>query len=124
MVAQLSALRLTLPLPPNRGNARWHWRVENRKKQLYMTEAAVWRSQNGTKRPTLPLERARLSVCLFTWATMDEDNLWARTKWTRDFLKHDGWIEDDSPRVLMHDTIAQRIDRKNPRIEITLEPVA
>ncbi len=112
-------LLLTLPLPPARGNARWHWRTENRKKHDYydLCLATV-----KTKRPRRPYNKVRISVAAYTWNIMDRDGLYSRFKWPLDWLVLRGYIADDSPTVL-HDWgyVTQKIDRKNQRIEIELE---
>ena len=111
-------MKLTLPLPPNRANARWHWRTEKQKKDDYyfLCECqTVWRH-----RPDFPLKRARIAVTLYTWSAMDLDNLMARLKWPVDWLVRRGYIADDSPDVLEWELPRQEIDRRRPRIEIEL----
>ena len=122
------AYTVTLPLPPNLANGRMHWRTKDRKQGLYRTEALVWLVWGvnaGRVRPRRPLTRASLSATLYVFSRMDYDNLVGRLKWTVDFLVQDGWIVDDSPAVLEEPWLVQQeIDRKWPRVVVTLEPVA
>ena len=118
------AYTVTLPLPPNLANCRMHWRTKDRKQGLYRTEALVWRVNAGRVRPSRPLTHASLSATLYVFSRMDYDNLVGRLKWAVDFLKQDGWIVDDSPAVLETPWLVQQeIDRKRPRVVVTLEPV-
>ena len=111
-------MKITLPLPPNRANSRWHWRTENRKKQAYYLSCI---GSDVGKRPAQPYDKARISVTLYVWAEMDADNLMARLKWCLDWLKSRGIITDDSPKHLEWAGMpTQVVDRKNRRVEITL----
>ena len=117
-------MKIVLPLPPNMANGRMHWRVKNRKRENYMQVCTAYRSNGWTegKRPRKPLTRATIAVTLFLHQPMDADNRMARCKWPVDWLKADGWIVDDSDKHLTWLAIPeQRVDRKNPRVEITLE---
>ena len=111
-------MKLTMPLPPARGNARWHWRTENRKKHEYY---ALCLATVKAKRPAFPLLRADIALTAYMWNLMDQDGLWSRLKWPLDWLVERGYIEDDSPRTLVWGLVQQTVDRKNQRIEIELE---
>ena len=113
-------MKLVMPLPLARGNARLHWRTENRRKHEYwdLCLATV-----KTKRPSVPLRRALITITLYCWNTMDEPGLWERLKWPVDWLVRRGYIEDDSPRVLTYGPVRQAIDRRSLRIEIELEAI-
>jgi len=50
----------------------------------------------------------------------DEDNLVGATKLLVDALRETGFIYRDSPKWLKRE-VRQEIDRKNPRVEITVE---
>ena len=52
---------------------------------------------------------------------MDGDGLVSRAKWPVDWLVKRGYLVDDSPIYLEWVMPTQEIDRKNRRIEITLE---
>lgn len=115
-------MKLVLPLPPNRGNGLrgHHWAVEERQKNNYYLECL---SRYSLNRPPKPYQRARISVKLFTHQPMDEDNLHARLKFPIDWLQEREYIVDDSPKVLVWGPVTQAIDRKNQRLEITLEEI-
>ena len=113
-------MKLTLPLPPNRANARWHWRTEKRKKDAYY-EGCLARYG---KLPPVTFFKATITARLYVHQLMDLDNLTARLKWPLDWLVWRGYIADDSPKVLVWTGEAQQlIDRKNQRIEIELEGI-
>lgn len=113
-------IRLELPLAPNLTNGRGHWRVRERQRDAY--NLLCCGARVGVKRPPAPLPKARISATLYVWNPMDFDNLMARLKWTLDWLRADGWIADDSPRHLEWVGMpGQEIDRKRPRVVITLE---
>ena len=112
-------MKLVLPLPPNRANARWHWRTEKRKKDAYFMRCMV----ALPKRPRVPFARASMRVTAYTHQEMDVDNLNARMKWPLDWLVRAGFIVDDSPKNLDWLTMEQQVDRKNQRIEVELEEI-
>ena len=113
-------MRIILPLPPNRGNARWHWRTEKRKKDDYFLRCRISRYKPF---PAEPFTHATIKATLYTWSTMDTDNLMARMKWPVDWLVRSGYIVDDSPDVLVWTLPEQAVDRKRQRIEIDLEAI-
>lgn len=110
-------MKLTLPLPPNRANARWHWRTEKRKHDAWMNLATVV----NRKRPRRPLQKAHVHATMYLHQTMDRDNLVARMKWPLDWLVERGFLEDDTPSVVVSLIVEQAIDRKNQRVEIEVE---
>tara|TARA_R110000824_G_C15038842_1_gene660179 strand:- start:222 stop:578 length:357 start_codon:yes stop_codon:yes gene_type:complete len=113
-------MKFTLPLPPNRGNARWHWRTEKRKKDSWFVHADLL--YKPSKKP--PMAKAKISAKLYTYNKMDVDNLFARLKWPLDWLTRRGYIVDDDPDVLDWQGIPkQAVDRKNQRLEIQLEEI-
>ena len=125
-------MKLTLPLPPNRANAREHWRVTHRKKKAYYAEAQralmgqrLWVMDMGTGKPRVRAERPctkrmRLTATLYVWAKMDRGNLVARLKWLEDALVNYGLLVDDNEEWLDLQMPTQVIDRKNRRVEVTL----
>ena len=126
-------MKLTLPLPPNRANAREHWRVTHRKKNAYydlahlMLCGSLSCAYDGglvAKYDGLPLIRPTLTATFYLWAKMDRDNLMARLKWPIDCLVRYGLLVDDNEKWLDLQMPKQVIDRKNQRVEITLEPAA
>lgn len=123
MTTPVDTIHLTLPLPPNRGNARWHWRVELRKKQEYWHWLNLYRATERFPRgwggPTPEVVRVRAK--LYVWNRMDDDNAMARLKWVMDWLEAWDYIGDDGAGVEWEGLPEQAIDRKNQRVEITLE---
>ena len=113
-------LKLTMPMPPNRSNARWHWRTENKLKGEYYDLCLV---SVRVRRPSLVPKHTRITVRMFTWSPMDADNLMARLKWPVDWLVIRGYIRDDSPDALTWEMPTQAIDRKNQRIEVELQEI-
>ena len=114
-------ITLTLPLPPNRGNARWHWRTENRKKKAYWSQLNTLRYAGTLPEPwrdTPALVGVR--VTLYVWARMDRDNAMARMKWVMDWLEAWEYIANDGAGVKWAGLPEQVIDRKDPRVEVTL----
>lgn len=111
--------KLVLPLPDNLANSRMHWRKKGSTKELYFLQCTA---ADNPKRPRTPPAKVRITATVYTWNPMDADNLMARMKWPLDWMKKRGWITDDGPKHLEWAGIpAQAIDRKNMRIEITLE---
>ena len=132
----VGGVKLTLPLPPNRANAREHWRVTNRKKKQYYVEAEAalrmqcrWVMDMARGRPRVRAEvpcsePMRLEATLYGWGKMDRDNLVARLKWPIDCLVRYGLLIDDSEEWLDLQMPKQAGDRKNMRVEIELVPCA
>jgi Holliday junction resolvase RusA-like endonuclease len=112
-------MKIKLPLPPNRANARWHWTTERRLKVEYYEKAGLWILPQRLE--PQGWQAANISATLYVWAMSDWDNLHARLKWPLDFLVNNNFIKDDSPLVLKWVTpLEQEIDRKNQRIEFRL----
>mgnify|MGYP003643261013 CR=1 FL=1 len=112
-------MRIKLPLPPNRANARWHWATELRLKKEYFEKAGLWLLPQRQKPEDW--RAVNISAVLYVWAISDYDNLYARLKWPLDFLVNNSFIYDDSPAVLKWVTpLEQEIDRKNQRIEFRI----
>lgn len=111
-------MKLTMPLPPNRANARWHWRTEKQLKTEYYLKCDIM--CKNQKRMAENWERATINAKLYVWAESDWDNLVARLKWPIDWLVNNGFIQSDSPKVLEWQMPSQEIDRKNQRVEIML----
>ena len=111
----------TLPLPPNMGNMRLHWRQRNRKKKDYWLRCDIAMRLKWPSRGQ-PWERATISAHFYVWNLMDDDNAMSRVKFPVDWLVNQGYIVDDSRKVLTWTGLPeQTIDRKNQRLEITLE---
>ena len=120
-------MKLTLPLPPNRANAREHWRVTHRKKKQYYKEAEmalVLQLGHPVSGITCVPFAVTVSATttLYVWNKMDRDNLVARLKWLIDCLVRYGLLIDDSEEWLDLQMPKQVVDRKNMRVEIELTP--
>ena len=112
-------IEITLPLPPNRANAREHWRVTHRKKKEYYAAAASWMQHQCRFRR--PEQRWQLTATLYVWAKMDPDNAVARLKWPIDCLVNYGLLVDDNEKWLDFTEIPKQVvDRKNQRVVIRL----
>lgn len=118
-------MKLTLPLPPNRANAREHWRVTHRKKVQYYEKARnaiLLELVNNVEWTGDCTERMRLDATFHLWKKMDRGNLVARLKWIEDILVKTGLLVDDNEEWLDLQMPTQVIDRKNRRVEIELTP--
>ena len=117
-------MKLTLPLPPNRANAREHWRVTHRKKKEYYEKADLALYAQAGSRPGIivPTCRQTLLATFYLWNKMDRGNLTARLKWIEDVLVNYGLLVDDNEKWLDLQMPTQVIDRKNQRVEIELTP--
>ena len=113
-------MRLTLPLPPNRANAREHWRVTHRKRVDYYYAAETRLHLQRPER--LDPVRMRLDATFYLWNKMDRGNLTARLKWIEDVLVRYGLLVDDNEKWLDLQMPKQVVDRKNMRVEIELTP--
>lgn len=121
-------IKITLPLPPNRGNqsrgeAKWEW--ARKRKYIEGTKRSVGartlaRSQMiGTD---LPLGHTVAHFHFYLGNLMDDDNLMSRCKWPLDALVKAGILVDDK-RPHCKVVTEQSVDRKNKRVEIRLEEI-
>ena len=127
-------MKLTLPLPPNRANAREHWRATHKKKKAYYAEAeralqdqCLWVLVVATGEPRVRAERPcskrmRLDATFYMWNKMDRGNMVARLKFVEDILVRFGLLVDDNEEWLDLQMPTQVIDRRNPRVVIELTP--
>ena len=118
-------MKLTLPLPPNRANAREHWRVTHRNRVEYyeMAGNAILRELvNQADWNGDCMERMRLDATFYLWSKLDPGNLVARLKWVEDILVKKGLLVDDNEKWLDLQMPTQVIDRKNQRVVIELTP--
>lgn len=122
----MKAITLTVPLPPNLANSRMHWRVKHNRKVAYwqtlseMANCGLIPAEIVSRPP-----RARIDATLFLYAPMDDDNAMARLKWLVDWLVTNGYLAGDSRKHIEWEGLPKQvIDRKNPRVEIVLTPVA
>ena len=122
-------MRFVLPLPPNRANARGHWRKIHRDKTAYWEQLDRIQLVGGgvtcftiPRPPREPLPQATAAATLYVWAPMDEGNALNRLKWTEDWLVSRGYLADDNRKALRWAAIPEQVvDRRNQRIVLTLE---
>ena len=122
VIEKVLPIKLVLPMPPNRANARKHWRVVLKEKKAYWERLdLLYCARELPKAPKSPPERTRLKTQMYVFSIMDHDNAVARLKLALDWLVRAGYIADDSPKHLDLEMPEQVVDRKNPRLEIELE---
>lgn len=116
-------LVVTLRLPPRilSPNARPHWAAKARAVRQYR-EAAYLLAL--AERPPRPMRRARVTATFYfpSRRRRDPDNLLASLKPAFDGLADAGVVTDDSG--LIHMPVEQRVDRRNPRVEIAVEALS
>ena len=113
------------PLPPNLANSRMHWAVKDRKRQAYHL-AALIEVRNRQRKGELsrePYDRLLVTPRLYVRNLMDEDNAVACLKWPLDALVKAGVVADDDVAHVTLGPVVQTIDRRDPRLELTLTPV-
>lgn len=129
-------IRLTLPLPPSVNTWPRHGLQLHRKKNEYRKMA--WARAVTQARPLRdPPARVRVEARFYLRNLRDEDNLKGSLKWAMDALTlkqtgslrwrqgvYDlcGYLVDDSPDCCRIGRPEQEIDRKNPRLELTITP--
>lgn len=119
----MDAVTLNVPLPPNAANSRRMWRVALREKKEYW-QALTLLGMCGAlpKPPGKPFDPAHIIVHMHVWNIMDNDNAMARLKPLLDWMRG-LYIGDDSPKRLKWEGLpAQSIDRRRPRVEVTVKP--
>ena len=118
----MKEILLTLPLPPDRANAREHWRTTHRKKTVYYAKADLAIMAQSPRSYRVQV-RQTLTATLYVWNKMDKGNAVARLKWIEDSLVRMRLLVDDNEEWLDLQLPRQVIDRKNPRVEIVLTSV-
>jgi len=141
-----TCLRLSLPLPPSRANARDHWAARNRKRRDYeltvyhelrfetilppeyirwatLLQARIVTKQHAPPEPMFG--PARIFAAFFVHNRYDPDNLTALLKWPIDALvKASLLTNDDAAHVKYDPTPTQTIDRKHRHLELTIDDLA
>lgn len=114
---------LELALPPNRGNARTHWRVTHQQKLAYWGGCDARYLTKRIPHPEMPFRKAKVTVAFRVSRKNDPDNLVARAKWPLDWLKKRGYIVDDNPDALEWTGMPtqQVVKRSETGLTITLE---
>ena len=123
----VSALRIVLPVPPNRGNDRSHWRKVAREKAAYYAAARVRILQQTTvaQRAAGPDDHFVVSAALFVWNRFDDDGAVALLKWPIDALGYARVLyQDKRPWCALAGIPNQHIDRKSPHIVLLIEPLS
>jgi hypothetical protein len=107
-------------MPPNMANGRLHWRVKYRRQKEWQARALVFEKQ--LRGVHVPLEQVRVTAVLYPHQRMDDDNAIARLKWCLDLLvKCQVIVDDKRPHCELAGIPEQIIDRKNPRVELTVD---
>ena len=116
---------LHLPLPPNLGNARMHWRTKGKAKKDYYDDCDLLQLVGTiSKPPADPIERCYIAAHFKLHQASDWDNLGARLKFAFDWLTTRGYIVDDGPHVIIEcPVITQSIDRKKKRLVLSITPL-
>lgn len=121
-------MKLTLPLPLNLANSRMHWRPKHSAKLEYWAMLDQRQMLNMIPPPPAePFESVTIEATWYLHGTpMDEDNAYARLKWPTDWLVSRGYIRDDKAKNVRLLPPAQKVDRKNKRLElvITVAPLS
>jgi len=115
-------ITLTLPLPPNMANKRWHWRVKERERRIYNEQCDIWEAMH--EKPVAPLSGVTVSASIETWALMDDDNALARLKWAVDWLVTRGYLLGDSRKHITWAGIPEQVVSRVrlPRVTFTITP--
>ena len=118
-------LKFHFPMPPNRANARGHWRKHHRGMTAYYSQLdALLMFRRLPKPPRTPYGEVRATATLHLYNLMDQGNALNRLKWIEDWLVSRDYVVDDSPKHFTYTGLpTQVIDRKNQRIELELSPV-
>ena len=122
----MSAITMTVPMPPNVANARQHWRVKHNSKQEYWGKLNVLQASGLLPKPPYPTpHRSLIHARMFLGAPMDHDNALARMKFLLDWLRAERYIFDDSPKCLEWQGFPEQIIKRdgNYRVELSLTPL-
>ena len=138
----MTALTLTLPMPPNIANgSHGHWRARHREKVAYwdaldavaaMSRARARASKVPMQRdlvipdpPPVPYARASIRSTMYLGAAMDDSNAMRRHKWVEDWLVTRGYLADDRKKCLKWETFPEQIIKRdgNYRLVLTLTPL-
>lgn len=109
-------------MPPNLANARLHWAVKYKRQNAWAAHAIV--AEPKLRGQHTPMARAQVTAVLYPYNPMDDDNAVARLKWPLDLLVRRQIIAGDQrPECELTGIPVQHIDRKRPRIELTIQEV-
>lgn len=134
-------LTFVVPLPPNRANARGHWRTIHAQKKAYWHQLdllagmifgtalrVVSLARDGAppyvmpNRPPTPWPAAVIAVTFYVVREMDDDNAPNRAKWLLDWLVTRGYVVDDNRHALQWAGFPKQVKckRAEVRVELTL----
>jgi hypothetical protein len=114
-------MQLTLTMPANVANARGSWHVGHRAKKRFYRESDERQLVGLVPRPPAdPLTSAHVRVRFHVHNLLDPDNLYARMKHVLDWLVTRGYLADDDVDTVSLE-VSQEIERKDKRVEITVE---
>lgn len=116
-------MKLVLPVPPNRANARGHWLTIHRERGRY--EAEVWKYILIARKflPKEPAEFTSWQADFFLTKFYDADNLVSLCKWPIDTLVKGKIMKDDSPKHAWPSGFPTQTKCKKSevRLELTLD---
>lgn len=119
-------MKITLPLPPNMANSRFHWRVKHNKRKAYFEicgPTATLLDLNRELRRHTPFPKTKIKATIYCGGRMDHDNALSRLKWPIDWMVQAGILVGDKPSQLeWYWPIEQVIKRDGKyRVEFELE---
>lgn len=121
----MNSITITIPIPDKRlsQNARVHWRVLDKVKKPARAAAKMYALAALGSRTPPKWTSVEVSIAYF-WPNArnrDRDNARARLKVAMDGFTDAGiWVDDSA---IVSDPMTMQIDRKNPRVEITITSV-
>lgn len=80
-------IQIVLPVPPQRGNARGHWRIHQREKEAYHQECGWILKKFHRYEFKSPFEYVEFEASMDVQRFHDFDNLVSRMKWAFDVLQ-------------------------------------
>ena len=117
-------VRFTFPLPPQRANARGHWRVDHTAKTRFWAHCDELQNIGRLPAPpAVPWQRAEAEARCYLWNPMDQGNLLSRMKWIEDWLVTRGYLVDDRARNLVWISVPEQAVTRKRKGEWTLGPM-
>lgn len=122
--AETQRVTLVIPIPDSHtgGNARGHWATVYRARRDTLVNAYYAVVQEGCLMALWsPVD---IVIDWYGWNRVDRDNALSRVKPAIDGLVEAGLIPDDSPQHIQGITVRHvEIDRKEPRVELTITAI-
>lgn len=115
-------MKLVLPVPPNRANARLHWVATHKERKKYELDVYHYLITQKIKKFKTPYF-VEWQADFFLTKLYDADNLVSLLKWPIDALVKCGIMEDDSPKHAWPSGFPTQTKCKKTevRLELTLE---